>query len=159
MQNKLIAMAFSLVLLPALASGFGQQSSTHPHPASSAHAAAVAGEANATRIEACIQATTAMIGNLDKGNFKAAGADFDANMQARLGAGKLGSVWQQVGNQLGKLQGQGEPQNVIYQNHVVITQPLHFDKGDVNAQVACDADGKIAGFFLRPAAAPSADAR
>jgi Protein of unknown function (DUF3887) len=156
MHSKLIAAAFSVALLPALALGFGQQSSTHAHPASSAHATAVAGEANATRIEACINASTAMIGNLDKGDFKAATADFDANMQSHLGADNLRSVWQQVGHQLGKLQGHGEPQNVMYQNHVVITQPLHFEKGDVNAQVACDADGKIAGFFLRPAAAPAA---
>ena len=153
MHSKLIAAALSVALLPALALGFGQQSSSRAHPAASARDNAVAGEANATRIEACIHASTAMIGNLDKGDFKAATADFDATMQTHLGADKLGSVWQQVGHQLGKLQGQGEPQNVMYQNHVVITQPLHFEKGDVNAQVACDADGKIAGFFLRPAQA------
>lgn len=153
MQRKSIITVFVALGLPALALASAPSSSSNTHPASSAHATAVAGETDATRIEACINASTAMIGNLDKGDFKAAGADFDTNMQAHLGADKLGSVWQQVSHQMGKLQGHGEPQNVMYQNHVVITQPLHFEKGDVNAQVACDADGKIAGFFLRPAAA------
>jgi hypothetical protein len=159
MQGKLITAAFAVALLPALALASAQSSSSNAHPSSSAHANAVAGEANATRIEACINATTTLIGNLDKGDFKAATSDFDAMMKTNLGADKLGSVWQQVGLQLGKLQGHGEPQNVMYQNHVMITLPLHFEKGDVNAQVACDADGKIAGFFLRPAAAPSPSAQ
>jgi hypothetical protein len=154
MQNTLITTACAIALLPAIALGSSQPRSSASHPSTSAHANALAGEADATRIEACIGAAGTMIDDLDKGNYKAATSDFDATMQTGLGAAKLGSVWQQVGRQLGKLQARGEPQNVMYQGRVVITQPLHFEKGDVNAQVACDADGKIAGFFLRPAAAP-----
>ncbi len=154
MQSNLITAVCAAALMPALALGFTQPPSSTSHPSSSAHANAVAGEANATRIEACVVAAGAMIADLDKDDFMAATADFDPTMRAGLGADKLGLVWQQVGHQLGKLHGLGEAQNVMYQGRVVVTQPLHFEKGDLNAQVACDADGKIAGFFLRPATAP-----
>lgn len=161
MHGKLIFVAplvALIVALPALASAATPASTERAHPSNSAHAAAVAGQADATRIEACTHATTALVGNLDKGDFKGATADFDATMQANLGADKLGAVWQQVSHQFGALQGHGTPQNMLYQGDVVISLPLRFAHGSINAQVACDAAGKVAGFFLRPASAPAAAA-
>lgn len=155
-MNRLLVTAIAIAL-PAVACA-GPADTTQPHPAASAHANAVAGQANAARIEACTNATTALIGNLVKGDFTAAGADFDANMAAHLGADKLGSVWQQVGAQFGKLTGHGTLQNGMYQGDVVVLLPLRFEKGTLNAQVACDANNKVAGFFLRPAEAPAASA-
>lgn len=151
MPRILIAIALCTLTAPAFAAG--QPPAPSANPASSAHANALAGQASAARIEACTVATNALIDNLEKGNDKAATADFDVTMLANLGADKLAEVWQQVGGQFGKLRGRGMPQNVLVQNRVVITLPLRFEKGGLNAQVACDADGKIAGFFLRPAAA------
>lgn len=158
MQRKLIFAALVALAMPAMSMAAGQQ---HPadtaqdHPAASAHANAMAGQANAARIEACTATTNALIDHLEKGDFTAATANFDANMKANLDADKLGQFWKQVASQVGALQGRGAPQNMMYEGHAVITLPLHFEKGDANAQVACDADGKVAGFFLRPASTPA----
>lgn len=154
-QLALAALCASMLLAPALAAAQNPAASASPHPAASAHANAVAGEADAARIEACVASANTLLDSLDKGAYKAATANFDAAMLANLGADKLGEVWQGVGKQVGKLQGRGTPQNVMVQGHAIVTVPLRFEKADINAQVACDADGKIAGFFLRPAAAPA----
>jgi hypothetical protein len=157
MRRKQIFTLAALVL-PAIALAAGQQ---HPadtardHPAASAYANATAGQANAARIEACTAATNALIDHLEKGDFKTATSNFDATMKANLDAGKLGQFWKQVASQVGTLQSRGAPQNMMYEGHAVITLPLHFEKGGANAQVACDADGKVAGFFLRPASTPA----
>lgn len=142
--------------IPALALATSQPpaASARSQSAASTHASAMAGAAGASHIEACTAATGTLIDNLAKGDDKAATSDFDATMQSELGADKLHAAWQQVMAKMGALQRRGAPQNVIYQGHVIITLPLQFAKGAINAQVACDADGKIAGFFMRPAAAP-----
>ena len=161
MQRRLIIAPILATVLPAFA---GTAMAQHPaenaqdHPASGAHVAAAAGQADAARIEGCTRATGALIDKLDKGDAKAATADFDATMLANLSSEKLAEVWQQVGTQMGKLQGRGAAQNVMHEGMVIIMQPLHFANGDVNAQVACDGSGKIAGFFLRPAAPPPSSA-
>jgi hypothetical protein len=153
----LIALAVIALAVPAISLAAGQQ---HPadtardHPAASAYANATAGQANAVRIETCTATTNALIDHLEKGDFTAATANFDANMKANLDADKLGQFWNQVASRVGTLQGRGAPQNMMYEGHAVITLPLHFEKGDANAQVACDADGKVAGFYLRPTSAP-----
>lgn len=157
MQRTLI-LASLLAALPLAASANAPADTARPHPAASAHANAVAGQAGAARIEACAHVASSLIDNLAKNDFKAATTDFDATMTAQLGADKLGAVWQQVAQQFGKLEGRGTLQNAMYQGDVVVMLPLRFAKGSVHAQVACDAAGKIAGFFLRPAAAPAPSA-
>lgn len=157
MQRKLVLAVLGASMLPlfALAAGQHPADSARAHPAASAHANAVAGQADAARIEACTAAANTLIDNLEKPDYQAATADFDATMQASLTADKLGEVWQSIGKQAGKLEGRGAAQNAIYEGHAIVTLPLHFERVDANAQVACDADGKIAGFFVRPAAAPA----
>lgn len=157
-MQRLVMFAVLAATLPALAFAGGPASTEHAHPSASAHANAMAGRASAARIEACTHAATALIANLDKGDFKAAMSDFDARMTANLGADKLAAAWQQVGQLVGTLQTQGAPQNAMYQGDVVVLLPLHFSKGNINAQVACDASDKVAGFFLRPVAAPAGSA-
>lgn len=151
MHRERIAAAL-IAALPALAFGQSPSMGEKPHPSNSAHANATAGAAGAQRIEACIHAADGMIAALDKGDFKAAASDFDTTMQHKLGAEKLGEVWKQVEGKLGKLQKIGAPQNMMYQNYVVVIQLLHFATGELDAQVACDIQGKIAGFFVRPGA-------
>lgn len=157
-MQRIVMLAALVAAIPPIALAGGPASTERAHPSASAHANATAGHASAARIEACTHVATTLIANLDKGDFKAATADFDATMTASIGADKLGAVWQQIGQQVGKLQGHGTPQNAMYQGDVVVVLPLHFVKGNLNAQVACDASGKVAGFFLRPAAAPAGSA-
>lgn len=158
MRRQLILATLAAFVMPAMSLAAGQQ---HPadtaqdHPAASAHANAMAGAAGAARIETCTATTNTLIDHLEKGDFMAATSNFDANMKANLDANKLGQFWKQVASHVGTLQGRGTPQNMMYEGHAVITLPLHFEKGDASAQVACDADGKVAGFFLRPASTPA----
>lgn len=153
-MHQKLTIAALMVACPAFAFAAGQPPavSAKPHPAPSAQATAAAGQAGAARIEACTNAAGAIIDNLEKGDAKAATADFDATMQANLSADKLAAAWQQVGSQFGKLQSRGTPQSAMYQGHTIVVLPLQFAKGGLNAQMACDADGKIAGFYMRPAA-------
>lgn len=151
MQRTLVLAALCASLWPMLAVAQNAADSARAHPAASAHANAVAGEADAARIEACTSAAQTLIDKLAAGDYKAATADFDATMQANLSADKLGEAWQGLGKQAGKLESRGAPQNVMYEGHAIVTLPLRFEKAGINAQVACDADGKVAGFFLRPA--------
>lgn len=150
MRRTLIVTLLLAAPVPAFAAGQHPSVSARPHPSSSAHANAVAGQTAAARIEACTIAANTLIDDLDKRDAKAATANFDAAMQANLSADKLAGVWRQVGLQMGRLQGRGAPQNAIYQDHTFVTVPLHFKSRDLAAQVVCDSDGKIAGFFLRP---------
>lgn len=157
MQRTLI-LAVLLATLPAAAIANAPADTARPHPAASAHANAVVGQADAARIEACARVASTLVTNLSKGDFKGATSDFDASMTAKLGADKLGAVWQQVSQQFGKLEGRGAMQNAMFSGDVVVLLPLRFEKGALSAQVACDAAGKIAGFFLRPAATPAPSA-
>lgn len=156
-RPPLVLVLFALAA-PALAAPAAAipPPATSVHPAVSAHATAVAGQSDATRIEACSEASTTFIDNLDKGDYAGATSNFDANMHVALDADKLGQAWHSVGEQFGKLQDRGTPQNVIYQGMAVVTTPLHFEKGELAVQVACDESGKFAGFHVLPVSAPAA---
>ena len=156
MPRTLIAIALSVLAMPAIAMAQHPSSNEQPHPAISAHANAQSAQADTARIIACGSVTSSLVANLDKGDFKAATTDFDTTMLANLGADKLAKVWQSIGAQAGKLVGHGAPQNAMYQGFVVITLPLRFERANLDAQVACDAKGKVAGFHLLPVTAPDA---
>ena len=158
MRRQLILATLAAFVMPVMSLAAEQQhpaATAQDHPAASAHANAMAGAAGAVRIEACTATTNTLIDRLEKSDFTAATSNFDANMKANLDANKLGQFWKQVANHVGTLRGRGAPQNMMYKGHAVITLPLHFEKGDASAQVACDADGQVAGFFLRPTSTPA----
>lgn len=144
---------------PAMAASAAAPPAGAPHPSASAHATSVAGQSEATRIEACSEAASTFIDRLDKGDYSGATSNFDDTMHSALDADKLGQAWQSVGQQFGKLQQRGAPQNVIYQGMAVVTTPLHFEKGDLAVQVACDANGKFAGFHVLPVSSSAASAQ
>lgn len=162
MQRTLLALALVALTAPAFAQSAPASSgipdnahsamTTKPHPASSAHANAMAGQTDAARIEACGQLASGFLDDLQKGDFKTATSNFGDQMKkAGLTAGKLGEVWQSLGTQFGKLKSRGDSQTVMYQGMPVVSTPLHFAKGDFVSQLACDKDGKVAGFYIRPA--------
>lgn len=150
MHRKSIAIV--LLAAPALAFAAPQHPSetAGAHPASRARTNAIAGQANAARMEACSRLSHIFLGDLAKGDFHAATANFNGQMKTGLGEDKLGQVWHSLGVQFGKLESRGEPQTVMYQDLPVVSTPLHFEKGDLVSQLACDRDGKIAGFYVRP---------
>lgn len=158
MHRHLLTLA--VLAAPALALAAPQHPPSETagaRPGSSARANAIAGQANAARIEACSQLSHTFLDELEKGDFHAATAHLNAHMKAGLGEDKLGQVWRSLGEQVGKLKSLGEPQTVMYQDFPVVSTALHFERGDFVSQLTCDRDGKIAGFYVRlvPAASPA----
>lgn len=154
---KLIAGLLVAAPLLAFAAGQSPAATEQAHPSASAHANAVAGQADAARIEACGNVSTTLLDAFDKGDYKTASADFNAQMLGLVDAQKLGEVQKSLTGQFGKLESRGTPQSVMYEGMAVVSTPMHYAKGDLSAVVACDKDGKVAGFRLQPAApAPAA---
>ena len=158
MHRQLFAAALT-VALPVLAFGAGQPpaATEKPHPSASAHANAVAGQADATRMEACGILSASLLDAFNKGDFKAATAQFDSQMLTVVDAQKLGELQKSISGQFGKLESRGTPQSVMYQGMAVASTPMHYEKGDLAAVVACDKDGKVAGFRLHPVAPPASN--
>src|SRR6185437_899174 len=155
---RLSVAAALIAALPALAFGAARSpaATEKPHPSTSAHANAVAGQANATRLAACHELSAKMLSALEKGDYKTATANFDLRMSANLDAKKLGQVWMSMSSQFGALQSRGFPQATMYQDLFIVVTPLYFEKGGLKAQVVCTMHDKIAGFHLQPLApAPS----
>lgn len=150
MHRLLIAITLIIVAVPALAIAGGRLPSAAPHPAPGAHATAVAGQADAARMEACSHLSSALLDALDKGDYQAATTHFDSTMQAGLSTQKLRTAWLNVGAQVGQLEARGTPRSFMYQGLSVVTTPMRFAHGGLTAQVACNAEGQITGFYMRP---------
>jgi glucose/arabinose dehydrogenase len=98
----------------------------------------------------CQAASTRLLDHLDKGDYAGATADFNDKMKAAETTDKLAALWQSMPLQLGA-PGAREPAQVsAVPNYVVVVTALHYGPGMIDAQVACDADGKIGGFYIRP---------
>jgi Protein of unknown function (DUF3887) len=98
----------------------------------------------------CQAASTRLLDHLDKGDYAGASTDFNDQMKAAETTDKLGALWQSMPKQLGA-PGAREPAQVsAIPNYIVVVTALHYGQGMIDAQVACDADGKIAGFYIRP---------
>lgn len=106
------------------------------------------------------QVANRLLDHLQAGQTTDAEAMFTAQMAEAVPAEKLGTLW----NSLGTLQERGTAQVSTQQGLQLVVVPLQFSSGGVVAQVAVDAQDKVAGLMLRPAAAekaapPPADAR
>ncbi|ENE1250017.1 alpha/beta fold hydrolase [Stenotrophomonas maltophilia] len=106
------------------------------------------------------QVANRLLDHLQAGRVAEAEAMFTPQMAQAVPAEKLGALW----NSLGTLQDRGAIQVNTRQDMTLVVVPLKFASGRVNAQVAVDAQDKVAGLMLRPAAAdkappPPADAR
>ncbi len=98
----------------------------------------------------CQNTSRRMLDHLDRGDYSGATADFDARMKAALGADQLARIWPAIAQKLGA-RGAREPAHGERANgYALVVTPLHYGKSLVDAQVACDADGKVAGFYIKP---------
>lgn len=106
---------------------------------------------------------TRLLDHMDANDYAAAEASFTPDMAAAVPADKLKAVWDSLPAQLGAAKGRGEAKVTPHQGMQVVVVPLHYANGELLAQVVVDAEGKIAGFLIKPAppapaAAPAADA-
>src|SRR2546427_164948 len=98
------------------------------------------------------QIANRLLDHLQAGRVAEAEAMFTPQMAQAVPAEKLGALW----NSLGTLQDRGAIQVNTRQDMTLVVVPLKFASGRVNAQVAVDAQDKVAGLMLRPAAADKA---
>jgi hypothetical protein len=136
-----------------------QMSATGQPPAATASPSAaaineLAPQAAAASIESCIGKTDALLAALDKGDYAGAEMDFNPTMQAGLAPAQLQQVWQSLPARYGQPGPRGAPHNSMSGGYVVITVPMPFPSMMLAAQVACETDGKIAGFHLMALPAP-----
>jgi len=122
----------------------------------------LAPQAAAAAIESCISKTDALLAALDKGDYAGAEMDFNPTMQAGLPPDQLKQAWEALPTRFGTPGARGAPHNSLSEGYVVITVPMPYQSMMLAAQVACEADGKIAGFHVmtlpvsQPAPATSA---
>jgi Protein of unknown function (DUF3887) len=93
----------------------------------------------------------AVVASLAEGNWEQAREDFNARMREALDASGLAEAWARMASLAGSYEWMGEPFARRAAEHVVVEIPLHFEAGEVTARVVFDADGKVAGLWLRPA--------
>lgn len=120
----------------------------------------LAPQAAAASIESCISKADSLLAALDKGDWQGAEMDFNPTMQAGLPPAQLQQGWESLPARFGQPGPRGAPHNNLSGGYVVVTVPMPFPSMMLAAQVACAADGKIAGFHLMtlPAPAPAASA-
>jgi hypothetical protein len=97
----------------------------------------------------CRERAEDLLDAAERGDYTAATREFDASMKATLPAAKFGEAWRSLG-QFGKLQARGQPHPGMGQGYYVVTIPLVFEKANLYAQIACDGEGAIAGFYVKP---------
>jgi dienelactone hydrolase len=114
--------------------------------------------ARAQDAEAAKATATALLDAMDAGDYAAAEAMFTAQMAAAVPAERLQGVWESLPAQVGAAQGRGEMQASAVNGATLVLVPLHYANAELVAQVAVDADGRIAGFLVQPAPPPAAAA-
>lgn len=109
---------------------------------------------------ACLRKGTALVAALSAGDAATATADFDATMRAALPPDALAAAWAATLARYGDYAG-AEPATAASGNAAapqLAVIPLRFRGGLLNAVVACDRDGAVAGFHLVPRMTPPAPA-
>ena len=155
MNKKIPALALIVsATLPGAAAqaqiGVNAQSKAIPQATSpGANAAnALAPQASASAIEACTIKMQALLAALDKGDYAGAEMDFDDTMKAGLTPDQLKQAWESLPAKFGAPGQRGAPRNSLSDNYIVITVPMQYQNGNLAAQIACGANGRIAGFHV-----------
>lgn len=97
-----------------------------------------------------------LIDDLAHGQFAAVEAGFDARMRDALPADKLASTWKTITQQAGALQHCGAPAVTRQESLDIVLLPCAFANANLDAKVAYDPEGKVAGLFFVPGSAMAA---
>ena len=100
---------------------------------------------------------TTLLDHLDAGEFSDAEAMFTAQMAQAVPADKLQALWEALPQQAGPSSGRGLPVVAADGDIRVVTVPLKHAV-PLQAKIAVQPDGRIAGLFIQPAPPPPADA-
>jgi len=96
------------------------------------------------------------LAQLIAGDYAGLHARFNAEMAAAVSADQLRAGWEALDPAVGPLQKQGEPTVQTRDNEALVTIPLMFERGQLNAFIAFDGERRISGFALRPPKAAAA---
>ncbi|MBW8849505.1 MAG: alpha/beta fold hydrolase [Xanthomonadales bacterium] len=90
---------------------------------------------------------------MDAGDFAGVHARFDETMAAAVGEDRLRQLWTALPTQLGAAEGRGEPRTLERDGTRIVVVPLRYAATTIDASLAFEADGRISGFLIQPAAA------
>jgi uncharacterized protein len=91
-----------------------------------------------------------VVDELIAGEFTKVEARYSSQMAAALPPGKLGTAWQSLISQVGDFQSIVETRLDDAGDQKIVTVVCKFEKAELDARVAFDSDGKLAGLFFRP---------
>jgi hypothetical protein len=94
--------------------------------------------------------TLGIFAEIAASRWEPARADFGERMQEAVSADRLADGWAQMIATFGAFERPGEPVMRQLGTRTVVDLPLRFEAGDVTGQVTFDADGSVAGLFIRP---------
>ncbi|MEV4316197.1 DUF3887 domain-containing protein [Actinocrispum sp. NPDC049592] len=76
--------------------------------------------------------------------------DFDERMLEAISETMLGQVWAQTASLVGQYERMGEPFTRGAGDFTMVQVPLFFEAGELTAQVTFNAEGQVAGLWIRP---------
>jgi hypothetical protein len=89
-----------------------------------------------------------LVGQVDRGDWEAATADWSGVMHDALSVERLRTVWSQIIETAGPLQGVGRPSVSRKGPYRVADVPLVFEHGPMRARVTFDHDDHVSGLFV-----------
>ncbi len=96
----------------------------------------------------------AVIDNMIKRDFEAAGIHFGPVLAEALSAEQLEQTWDSITTQVGAFQQQTGVSQQQVDDYVVVVITLQFEKAMLDAQLSIASNGQIDGFYIRPSQAP-----
>lgn len=108
-------------------------------------------EVDAVPIEGAVERAVPVLQAFVDGRFDDARATFDDRMLEACSVDLLADVREQVRSQVGEVQELGTPVVSVRDGYTVVNIPVALERGDGTSQIALDADGRVAGFFVRRA--------
>ncbi len=100
--------------------------------------------------DAAREATT-VLDTLEAGDFAAVHARFDTTMAAAISADQLAQGLKALATQIGPLRSRDEPVVKTSDTGALVTIPMHYERAELTAIVAFNAQRRISGLAIRPA--------
>jgi hypothetical protein len=98
---------------------------------------------------ALAQRASEIVGQIDRGEWTEAAADWNGVLRSELSLERLQTAWHQITATAGSLQGVGRPTVKHRGPYRIAEVPLVFEHGPMRASVTFDHDDQVAGLFLR----------
>lgn len=105
---------------------------------------------SAKAVATCKARSKAMIDALVKKDYSGSRRHFDTTMRKQFDATRLRTSWTSLTGQVGAYKSRGQSDVHAEKGYTVVSTQLTFAKGPVNAAVACDGKGAIAGLRFVP---------